>query len=86
MPYSKGFSNNPILSRINRIPRFDTHFLKILSDIVLPYALASLNVPRHRWEDNIRLDPKEIGINTWNWVDSAQGRDYWRALVNIQVP
>ena len=25
---------------------------------------------------------KEMGINTWNWVDSTQDRDYWRALVN----
>ena len=28
---------------------------------------------------------KEIGINTWNWVDSAQDRDYWRALVNAAL-
>ena len=39
-----------------------------------------LGSPRHRWEDNIRMDPKEIGINKRNWVDSAQDRDYWRAL------
>ena len=38
--------------------------------------------PRRRWEDNIRMDLEEIGINTDNWVDSAQDRDYWRALVN----
>ena len=25
---------------------------------------------------------KEIGINTWNWVDLTKDRDYWRALVN----
>ena len=41
--------------------------------------------PRHRWEDNIRMDLKEIGINMRNWVDSAQDRDYWRALVNAQT-
>ena len=43
-----------------------------------------------RWEDNIRIDFKEIVINTRNWVDLAEGRDYWRALVNaalnLQVP
>ena len=33
-----------------------------------------------RLEDNIRMDLKEIGINTKNLVDSAQDRDYWRAL------
>ena len=44
----------------------------------------------HRWEDNIRMDLEEIGINAGNWVDSAQDRNYWRALVNatlnLQVP
>ena len=42
---------------------------------------------RHRWEDNIRMDLEEIGIN---WVYSTQDRNYWRALVNaalnLQVP
>ena len=32
--------------------------------------------PRCRWEDNIRMDLKEIGINARNWVDSAQDRNY----------
>ena len=31
--------------------------------------------PRQRWEDNIRMDLKEMGINTRNWVDSAQNMD-----------
>ena len=41
-----------------------------------------LGRPRRRWEDNIRVDLKEIGINARNWVDPTQDRDYWRALVN----
>jgi hypothetical protein len=45
----------------------------------------SLGRPRSRWEDNIRMDFKEIGINTRNWVDSVQDRDYWRALVNAEL-
>ena len=40
---------------------------------------------RHRWEDNIRMDHKDIGINTRNWVDSAQDTDYWRALTNAAL-
>ena len=36
-----------------------------------------LGKSRCNWEDNIRMDLKEIGINTRNWVDSAQDRDYW---------
>ena len=39
--------------------------------------------PRRRWEeDNIRTDLEKIGINAGNWVDSAQDKNYWRALVN----
>ena len=38
---------------------------------------------RRRWEGDIRMDLKEIGINLRNWVDSAQDRNYWRALVNV---
>ena len=41
--------------------------------------------PRRRWEDNIRMDLEEIGINAGNWFDSAQVRDYWRALVNVAL-
>ena len=42
---------------------------------------------RGRWEDNIRIDLKVIGrpMNTRNWIDSAQDRDYWRALVNAAL-
>ena len=36
-------------------------------------------------EGNIRMDLKEIGINTRNWVDSAKDRDYWRDLLNATV-
>ena len=41
--------------------------------------------PRRRWEDNIRMDLEEIGINAGNWGDSAQDKDYWRALVNAAL-
>ena len=44
-----------------------------------------LGRPRRRWEDNIRMDLEEIGVNAGNWVDSAQDRDYWRALVNAAL-
>ena len=44
-----------------------------------------LGRPRRRWGDNIRMDLKEIGINTKNWVDSVQDRDYWRSLVNATL-
>ena len=44
-----------------------------------------LGRPRRRWEDNIRMDLEGIGINAGTWVDPAQDRDYWRALVNAAL-
>ena len=45
-----------------------------------PTGKRTLGRPRRRWENNIRMDFKEIGINTRNLVDSVQDRDYWKAL------
>ena len=62
--------------------------LKILTG--KPTGKRLLRRPRRRWEDNIRTDLEEIGINIRNWVDSTHVRDYWRALVNsalnLRVP
>ena len=45
--------------------------------------------PRHRWYDNIKMDIQEVGWSM-DWIDLAQDRDRWRALVNVvmnlQVP
>ena len=46
-----------------------------------PTGKRVLGRPRRRWEDNIRMDLEVIGINAGNWVDSAEDRDYWRALL-----
>ena len=51
--------------------------------MVSPTGNRPLGRPRHRWEDNIRMDLKEIDILTRDWVNLAQDRDYWRALVNL---
>jgi hypothetical protein len=37
---------------------------------------------RRRWVDNIRIDLREIGWDARNWIELAQDRDQWRALVN----
>ena len=50
-----------------------------------PTGKKPLGRPRRRLEDNIRTDLEEIGINAGNWVDSAQDRNYWRALVNAAL-
>jgi hypothetical protein len=41
-----------------------------------------LGRPRCRWEDNIKMDLKEIGWGGMDWIDLAQDRDQWKALVN----
>ena len=56
---------------------------KILID--KPTGKKPLGRPRRRRENNIRPDLEEIGIDTRNWVDSAQDKDYWRALVNTEL-
>ena len=50
-----------------------------------PTGKRPLGRPRRRWEDNVRMDHKEIGINAGNWVYSAQDRNYWRAHVNAAL-
>ena len=50
-----------------------------------PTGKRPLGSPRSRWEDNIKMDLKEIGISAGNWVDSAHDRNYWRGLVNAAL-
>ena len=40
---------------------------------------------RHRKEDNIKMDRKEISINTRNWIDLTQDMDYLRILQNAAL-
>jgi hypothetical protein len=41
-----------------------------------------LGRPRRRWEDEIRMDLRETGCGSADWIQLAQDRDRWRALVN----
>ena len=49
-----------------------------------------LGRPRRRWEDNIKTDLHEVGCGCMDWIELAQDRDRWRALVNavmnLRVP
>jgi hypothetical protein len=49
-----------------------------------------LEKPRCRWVHNIKMDSRELGWCGMDWIDLAQDRDQWRALVNtvmnLQVP
>jgi hypothetical protein len=55
-----------------------------------PEGKTSLRRPRHRWEDNIKINLMEIGLEGVDWIHLAQNREWWQALVNIvmnlQVP
>ena len=46
--------------------------------------------PRRRWEDNTKMDLQEVGYGDMDWIELAQDRDRWRALVNavlnLRVP
>jgi hypothetical protein len=56
------------------------HWYRIL--VGKPEAKRPLGRPRRRWVDNIKMDLREIGWDGMDWMDLAQDRDQWRALVN----
>jgi len=47
-----------------------------------PDVKRPLGRPRRRWEDNIKMDLQKVGFGGMDWVELAQDRDIWRALVN----
>jgi hypothetical protein len=47
-----------------------------------PEGKRPLGRPRHRWEDNIKMDLQEVGGGCGDWMELAQDRDRWRALVS----
>jgi len=55
-----------------------------------PEGKRPLGRPRRRWEDNIKMDLQKIGEGCGDWMELAQGRDRWWALVsmvmNFRVP
>ena len=55
-----------------------------------PEGKRPLGRPRRRWEDNIKMDLQEVGCGGMDWIELAQDRDSWLALVsmvmNLRVP
>ena len=47
-----------------------------------PEGTRPLGRPRHRWEDNIKMELQEVGGCCGDWMELAQDRDSWRALVS----
>jgi hypothetical protein len=50
-----------------------------------PGGKRSLGRPRRRWEDNIKMDLQEVRCRGMDWIELAQDRDRWRALVNTAM-
>jgi hypothetical protein len=55
-----------------------------------PEGRRPLGSPRRRWEDNIKIDLREVGWGGMDWISLAKDRDRWRAFVNavmnLRVP
>ena len=55
-----------------------------------PKGKRPLGRSKRRWEDNIKMDLQEVGGSCGDWMELAQDRDRWRALVrtvrNLRVP
>jgi hypothetical protein len=55
-----------------------------------PEEKRPLGIPRRWWEDDIKMDLQEVGCGGMDWIELAQDRDSWRALVNavmnLRVP
>jgi hypothetical protein len=55
-----------------------------------PEGKRRLGRPRHRWEDNIKMDLQEVGCGSMDWIDLAQDRGSIcvpvNAVMNLQVP
>jgi hypothetical protein len=45
-----------------------------------PEGKRPLGRPERRWEDNIKMDLQEVGLEVMYWIDMFQGRDRWRDL------
>jgi hypothetical protein len=55
-----------------------------------PEGKRPLGRPRRTWEDDIKMDLREVGLGGMGWIDLTQDRDQWRVLVNtvmnLRVP
>jgi len=47
-----------------------------------PEGRRPVGKPSLRWEDNIKMDLQEVGCGYMDWIEQAQDRDWWRAIMN----
>ena len=86
--------STPYLIRVikSRRPRWAGHVARIRERrgayralVGKPEGRRPLGRPRLRWKDNIKMDLREVGGGSKNWMDFAHDRDRWRALVNAAM-
>jgi len=53
--------------------------------VAKPEGKRPLRRPRHRWEDNIKMDIMEICWEGVNWIYLAQEKDHWKTLMNMGI-
>jgi hypothetical protein len=85
------YRNVRILALIYVSVRVLSYSTYIIQDFVgRPEGKRPLGRPRLRWEDSIKMDLQAVGWEGVDWIDMAQDRDRWRALVNavmnLRVP
>jgi hypothetical protein len=51
--------------------------------VAKPEGKRPLGRSRSRWVDNVKIDLREIGWDSMDWINLAQDKDKWRALVNM---
>jgi len=81
------YSSSVYIQR-DRLSKYNVILLRVL--VGKPEGRKPLWRPRRRWEDNIRMDLREVGCGCVDWMELAQDRDRWRAFVssvmNLRVP
>jgi hypothetical protein len=83
--------SSPTIARviISRKMRWEGHVARVGEGRDVHWGLVGkpkgkrpLGRPRHRWEDNIKADLQEVGYEGMDWIELAQYRDRYQALVN----
>jgi hypothetical protein len=84
------YSSPDIIKQIkSRRMRWAEHVVRMAEERKLnkglvgkPEGRRPFGRPRRRWEDGVRMDLRETGLEDVDWIRMAQDRDWWRAVVN----